>query len=194
MNEEVEALFADQPNMDASDLNAEVRSELNELQEEFGELSEILVDAVFNEHVAEFLIECEPVIQKFIDKRGGKARFYMHREPNDDLYLLLSPKPAQFKATWLQMQNPQPEVAVEAFERYADDILKTIMIKPSFNEVDWNLDGTGVNAPMGMTKSRIVDTFLSYEMNDPEEPTSSVFSEDEVDSAMEAAKRDKPSF
>lgn len=194
VDEDLEALFANQPNMSASELDNEVQEQLESLRDEFGELSEILVDAAFNENVAEFLLDASDVISKHLDERAGKARFYMHREPNDDLYLLLSPKPAQFNSAWLQMQSRQPQAAVQAFERYADDILKTIMIKPRFQDVDWNLDGNGVNAPMGMTKSRIVDTFLSYEMNDPNEPTSTVFSEDEVDSAMEAAKKEQPSF
>jgi hypothetical protein len=183
------------PQNPENQLDPEVQSKLEDLREEFGELSELLVDVAFNETVADFLIDAEEVIRHHAEKRGGKARFYIHREgPTEELYLLLSPKPAQFNSAWMQMQNPNPEMAMQAYERYVDDILKTVMVYPKYQNVDWNLDGTGVYQPMGLTKSRLVDTFFSYEMNDPNEPNSVAFSDEEVDDAVNVAQRDKPSL
>lgn len=184
--------IASQVLQEAQNPQEEIEEELADLEDEFGELTELLVDVQFNEDRAEFFLDALPTIKQLVEDFAGKARFYMHQEPNDDIYLLVSPKPSQFNAAWLSMRNPQ--VGMEAFEKYADDLLKATMAYPSYQEVDWEITGNGMYAPMALTKSRLVDTFFFYEMVDPNEPNTVAFTQDELDSAETIAKRTKPSL
>lgn len=158
-----------------------------ELEEEFDDVTDILVDVRFDDDVAEFFLEHKDHILQISKERAGKARFYIHREPNDELYLLLSPKPDEFNASWLSMRNPK--IGLQAFEKFGDGLLEVVMEKPTFEDVDWQLDGSGVYAPMGLTKSRLIDTFFFYELVDPQEQNKVAFTENEVEDAATVAKR-----
>lgn len=90
------------------------------------------------------------------------------------------------------MQNPR--VAQKAYNKFAEPCLKAIMAYPEYDEVDWRLEGDGMYAPQGLTKSRLIDTFFFYQTNDPNEPNTVAFSEDEIANAEEVASRSKPSL
>lgn len=163
-----------------------------ELEEEYGQVPDIFVDLKLGEDISEFFLGALPKVRRLLEKRSGKANFYIHREPNDEFYLMLGPKPSEFRTQWVQIRNPQS--GPEVFERYADDLLETVMFAPSYEEVDWNLTGDGVRTPMSLTKQRLVNTFFFYETFDPNEPHTAQFDDSVVEDAEEIARSEKPSL
>lgn len=168
----------------------------DELEEEFGDVTDILIDVYYDPRVRNFLLKHHERIAEINRERANKARFYFHREPTDEIYLLLSPRPSEFNTAWLAMRT---EYAKQAYDKYADGMLRTIMEYPKYDDVDWDLNGDGIYAPMGLTKSRLIDTFLKHELVDPEEQNTAAFEGNDVDDAMTVANRrdkrtDKPSL
>lgn len=169
----------------------------DDLEEEFGDVTDLLIDVYYDPRVRKFLLEHHERIAEINRERGGKARFYFHREPTDEIYLLLSPRPSEFNTAWLSMRTP--EYAVQAFEKFSDGLLRVVMEYPEYDDVDWDLDGSGVYAPMGLTKSRLIDTFFEHELIDRDEQNTAAFGGEDVDDAVEVANRrnrrtEKPSL
>ena len=179
---------------DGRPLQEQFEEEIEKLKDEFEHVGEILADVRFNEDKAKFFLEALPVIKQVCEVRAGKARFYLHSEPNDECYLMLSPKPSDFDPAWVMIQNPQ--TGWQAYQEYSEPLLREALIYPKYEDIDWDVDGSGVYTPYGLTDSRLIDTFFQYEMNDPEDPNSASFGADEVEAAETVAKRttSKPSF
>lgn len=171
----------------------QIDEEMDKLREEFGEdLPPLLVDVHFDEDVADFFLEALPRVKEQMQKRK-KTRFYIHQEdPTQEYYLMISPAPANFNAAWVAMQNPQ--TAQQAFDQYADQMLQEILLYPRYDEIDWEQTGDGMYTPLGLTKTRLIDTFFQHERNDPQRPSSVAFDGTDVDEAKELAEREKPSF
>lgn len=169
-----------------------VQEVADQLEEDYDEVPDLFLDLKIDETTAEFYLDALPRIRKVLDHRNGKAQFYVHREPNDDLYLMLGPKPSEFKTQWVQMQNPN--TGPEAFERYADDLLEAVLLYPRYGEIDWQLSGDGMKTPMSMTKQRLVNTFFFYETHDPQQPHTAQFDESHVEDGAEIARSEKPSL
>lgn len=174
-------------------LPEEVLDKLEALKTEFGEanLTELMVDVHLDEDIADFVLAAESRLRAQNQALNGKARFLMHREPNADLYILRNLKPSEWNTAWLQILAGQEE----AFDRHADAILTACMVYPQFDETDWDYEGGGkLNAPLGMTKSRLVGQFFDNELTDPNQPSSVAFTEANLDNAAKVARRHKPSL
>lgn len=192
-DEQEELPSIDEAMMPGTASQDEIDQEMDELREEFGEdLPPLLIDVHFDDDVAEFFLEALDRVKEQLRKRK-KTRFYIHQEdPTQEYYLMASPAPANFNAAWVAMQNPQ--TAQQAFQQYADPMLQEVLLYPSYEEIDWEQTGDGMYTPLGLTKTRLIDTFFQHERNDPQRPSSVAFTGEDVDQAQEVAQREKPSF
>lgn len=184
---EAEDIYAVDP------LSAEIEAKLTELKNMFGEenVTEIVADVYFDPDVAAFVMECEDVMKTRSEALNNKARFFLHREPNGDLYLLNNLKPSEWKTQWLQILTGDQSAA----DKYGDEILKASMLYPSFDQTDWDYEGgEKMHRPMGLTKSRLIGTFFTYEIQDPTQDNTVAFDSKSIDTALAAAKSAKPSL
>lgn len=178
----------------AEEVRAEIMAKLEELKKEFGasKVTELMVDVALDEEVAAFLLDAEPTLRSWLKNFGGKIRFVMHREPNGDYYVLRNLLPREWKTQWLEILTGREDI----FAKYCDEILKICMVFPTFENTDWDYDGLPkMNAPIGLTKSRLVGAFLQSELPaDPNQPTSVAFNGAALDDASTVARRHKPSL
>jgi hypothetical protein len=183
-----ETLVEEEPIDEASD---EFTLRLEALREEFGDaLTDVIVDAEFDEAVAEFLIGANDRLGEVIESTRGRASFYLHREPGPkkDHYILRTVRPQEFKAQWVTMISGQPE----AFERYEEEFLRAVMLYPSFDEVDWDWDDdTKLHSPDAFTKGRLVSKYFDFTLPDPQAPSGVAFGASDVGPAVDVARRKK---
>jgi hypothetical protein len=169
-----------------SSIDMAVEAKLAELRDEFGEnsVTDLLVDTAMDSSVAQAVLDAEPRLRAISQQFSGKAHFMMHREPNGDLYILRTLKPSEWNASWLQLLAGRDDV----FEQHAPAVLAACMVYPSFDETDWEYEGLPkLNAPLGMTRTRLLTTFFQSEMGDMSQPNSITFETAHLDNAIRAA-------
>jgi len=186
--EHPEALGAEAIQREIEERYAQLVKELTEL---YGEerVTDLVLDAYVNPRVAEFLLEAEPALRRVLEEVGPKTVMWLHHEPNGDLYLLRALRPDEWMTRWLALISPK---AAEAFDQYGEQILRLIMVYPSYDEVDWDWSGKGKNTPAASLKWRLVYSMIERELQEPVNHGTDVpFRPDELDTALDAAKRRK---
>ena len=174
-------------------VEARVKEMIEELEAEYSaeNVTELLVEAAYNDEVAEFLLAAEAHITETIREVGKKVRFHLHPEANGDLYILRTIKHNEWNSAWMRILTGQPE----EFAKHGDAMLQLVMVYPSFEETDWDWSGEGINTPEGMVRQRLVGTIFDAEMAQAQaEPVS--FGTDELPNVTKAARKrkEKPGF
>lgn len=174
-------------------VEARVKEMIEELEAEYGaeNVTELLVEAAYNDEVAEFLLAAEAHITETIREVGKKVRFHLHPEANGDLYILRTLKHNEWNSAWMRILTGQPE----EFAKHGDAMLQLVMVYPSFEETDWDWTGEGINTPEGMVRQRLVGTIFDAEMAQAQaEPVS--FGTEELPNVTQAARKrkEKPGF
>lgn len=181
-------------------LDARIQALVKELEDEYGaeNVTELLVEAAFNDDVADLLVEAEGAIQEAIRTAGKKVGFYIHTEPSaagvPQLYLLRSLKPTEWNSGWLRILSGAPE----EFAKHHASVLDLAMVYPSFGGTDWDWTGEGLRSPRGMAKERLVSAVFDQEVSQ-QTPEPIEFTADHLGDAQKAArtnreKRAKPGF
>ncbi|RME29034.1 MAG: hypothetical protein D6800_03205 [Candidatus Zixiibacteriota bacterium] len=191
----MEPVIQTEPEEEKEDVQAQYEDMLARLQEELGvdRVPPIVADVALSDEIAAFLLKAEDRITELVKATGGKVDFYLHREPNNDLYLLRSLKPSEWNSTWfgILMQN----ITEEQRDAYVDQLLSACMVYPSYDETAWDWEPEKINAPSGMTKNRLVGTFFENNIQDPNTPSSVAFDPGEAQAAIDVArKKQKPSL
>lgn len=172
---------------------AEEQQRLDALIEKFGEenITELMVETEFGgKGTADFLLKAAGPLEQLNRQFNEKLRFYLHREPNGEIYILRSVKPSEFKSQWIEVFAGKEG----AFDMYAEQILGTTMAYPAYHQTDWEYDDPNkINAPVGLTKPRIIQTFFMNEMPMQEMP-SFAFKPEDIENAIEVAKSNKVSL
>lgn len=182
---------ADEELEDDDTLSPEFQERLDALRAEFGEdnVKDLLADVEFNDKAAEVILDAERQIRALSNQYGNKIRFYMHREPNDDMYVLRSLALQEWKTPWLELLRPGADL-----DKYGNDVLQACMVYPSFDQTDWEYKGAPLlNAPQFFTKSRLLATFFQFEFASDKDYKYD-FKVEDVDNAVTVAKRKKPSL
>lgn len=198
LREDVDSL-SDLDEDELSPLQQELLEIENQLREEYDEdkLTEFVFDCAFTDEIATAFLDAKDRILQEAERRSGKARFYCHLEPNDEVYFLVSPMPREFNTSWIMTTNPQTDE--ELYSELLDQLLQATMLYPGFKEVDWNYEGGDkMYAPYGLTKENLKRTFWQYEFPDPQQPNSVPFGQEEIETASEVSERsvedEKPGF
>jgi len=197
LKEDVDSL-SDMDEDELTPLQRELLEIEEQLREEYDEdqLTEFIFDCAFTEEIAEAFLDAKDRILSAAERRSGKARFYCHLEPNDEVYFLVSPLPKEFNTSWIMTTNPQTDE--EVYSELLEQLLRATMLYPAYNEVDWDYTGDKMYAPFGLTKENLKRTFWQYEFPDPQQPNSVPFGQEEIETASEVSERsagnEKPGF
>lgn len=181
-------LIPDTPESLEDKLRLELEARYKELVSEYGEnnITGMMAEVCFQEDVAKTYLDASEEISKIAAKYNNKVRFYVHREPNDEIYIMHSLPPNEFKSNWLSIYSGQ-EGAVDL---YGDQILQSMMLYPKYNAVDWEYNDAGkVYAPMALTKNRLIATIFANEIPRAEIQNDLVFTADETTNVEKLAKQ-----